>query len=109
MDSRLIFESSKTFLDKVEWTMGNHPDSEWHNLEINSTNHLHLIIEEFFITETLHVTVGRNDSFTVNKNEIYNKIKDYYCKADFLIWNENFKKVIQFNRIGVYRTGYARN
>ncbi len=107
MESRLIYESSKTFISKINWTRIDSTESEWQYFDLNKPELIADVFNKFFITDTLHVSVGRHDSYTDDKSLIYQKVKTLIGQTDFHIWNENFTKAIEINKIGVYRTGYA--
>ena len=107
MESRLIYESSKTFESKIKWTRKQNAESEWSFFDLTQPNIIEYLINDFFIADTLHVSLGRQDSYTLDKSEVYKKIKHLIGQTDFKIWNEDFTKTIELNKIGVYRTGYA--
>jgi hypothetical protein len=107
MDSRLIFESANTYTRKINWEKPEiNLDSEWVYIGTsNNLNAIEKIIKDFFITGELYVAYNRNDSFSTNKELIANKIQPLIGVADFSIWNWSFQKVIEINKIGVYRKG----
>lgn len=107
MDSRIIYESSKTFGPKIKWTRKGNSKSEWLYFDLQNPEIIENIINDFFITDTLHISLGRHDSYTEDKNVVFSKIKPLIGKTDFKIWNEPFTKAIEVSTIGVYRTGYA--
>ena len=108
MDSRLIYESSKTYIQNVTWTKPSGVDSEW--LHIGTGDNIaavEKIIRDYFITDDLYVAINRQESFEINKEFIAERIRPLIGKEDFSIWNWTFQKVIEFNKIGVYRTGIS--
>ena len=107
MDSRIIFESAKTYIRSVNWMKPKiDAESEWiHISNNNDVTTIECIIQDYFITDHLYVAVKRNDSFESDKKSIIHKIQPLLGKADFTIWNRSFQKVIEFNKIGVYRKG----
>jgi hypothetical protein len=107
MDSRLIFESSKTYGAKIKWTRDTNADSEWLYFDLDNPDILEYLINTYFIVDTLHVALGRHNSFTADKTETFKKVKQLIGQTDFNVWNENFTKTIEVNKIGVFRTGYA--
>ena len=112
MDTRLIFESHKTFKPKINWTEANNTESEWTTFDLTREEliqHLYKVITDFFIADTLHVAIDRNNSFTIDKQNILEKIRALLNVSDFNIWNEQFTKTMEFNKIGVYRTGIISN
>lgn len=106
MDSRTIYESNKTYLRNVTWKKPKDSDSEWRYVETKDTiDNLTKIISDFFITERLCIAVGRQDSFETEKACITEKIQSLIGNMDFSVWDDPFQNVIEFNKIGVYRTG----
>jgi hypothetical protein len=112
MDSRNIFESNKTFINKVQWDKtGIDPKSEYFTYDLNNEKSmldLNKVIEQFFISDVIHVSTVRKESFSTQKTELLEKIINLFGKEDFSIWNENFKKVIEFRKMGVYRKGIIK-
>lgn len=109
MDSRLIYEANKTYHNKIEWLMpSNKSESEWIYInfeEINSENFIQEIAESFLKSEILFVSLTRNESFQTEKTNIIAKIKEYLGIQDFSIWNQEFSKVLEFNKMGIFRKG----
>jgi hypothetical protein len=104
MDSRIIYESNKTYNNKIEWLMPTiRSESEW--IYLNNENSIQEIIESYFDSEILFVSFTRNESFQTEKTNILGKIKEYLKAQNFSIWNKEFSKVLQFNKIGIYRKG----
>ena len=104
MDSRIIYESNKTYHYKIEWlmpTIGS--ESEW--IYLNNENSIQEMIESYFDSEILFVSFTRNESFQTEKTNILGKIKEYLKTQNFSIWNKEFSKVLEFNKIGIYRKG----
>lgn len=111
MDSRLIFESARTHLRNVNWSKPiDSLDSEWIVLDSkNNFEPVFTVIENFFITDQLYIALSRNASFESDKNKMVNDLLPLIAKEDFSIWNLTFQKVIEFNKIGVYRKGINNN
>ncbi len=107
MDSRIIFESAKTYIQTVTWIKPKiDKESEWIHIGINNNVvTIENIIEDYFITDELYVGLTRNESFESNKETITDKIQPLIGITDFTIWDWSFQKVIEFNKIGVYRKG----
>jgi len=49
----------------------------------------------------------RNDSYESPKETLFDSISDKVGVIDFSVSSENFSKVIEFNKIGVFRKGTA--
>lgn len=106
MTSRLIYEASKHSKGNVEWIK--HSDSEWLYcgvVEDFKGNLLSDHINNHLQDETLYVSINRNESFKIKKNETLAVISEIIGTKDFFIWTSTFKNVIEFNRIGVFRKG----
>lgn len=106
MESRLIYESNKTYLNKVIWNFSKH-ESEWNFIGHESIDEeeIRKIIEQNFSEDNLYFVLNRNDSIELNKTEIPKKILDIFRDENFTIWNFTFQKVIEFNKNGVFRIG----
>jgi hypothetical protein len=107
VDSRIIYESAKTYIQKITWSKpSNNADSEWVFIDTeDNIDNITKIIQDFFITEQLYIALNRHQSFVTDNEIIGDKITPLIGKTDFSIWNSSFEKVIQFNKIGVYRKG----
>jgi hypothetical protein len=109
MESRLIYESDKTYLSKIKWIEPNKEfKSEWSylNPEKLTDNDLEKIFDSEFNFEKFFFVTSRDQSKEVQKSEVLLEIKTLYGKTNFRIWNENFKKVVEFHN-EVYRKGKA--
>ncbi len=103
MNSRLIYECSKTCIHNINWIFPeNSKVSEWRCFEIDDISK---IIQDFFITNKLYVAINRNKSFESELTDIVDKIKRLIGEVDFCIWDLSFQKVIEFHKINVYRKG----
>jgi hypothetical protein len=95
MDSRLIFETDKTFKNKIEWVKSSKStESEWVYL-----------ITEYLESDILYIVHSRRDSLEIKKENIISEIQPYLGNSDFNIWNKDFNKLIEFNKINIYRKG----
>ena len=107
MDSRIIYESAKTYIKNVTWTKPlNSVDTEWEYIDTtNNIENITKTIQDFLITDQLFIALSRHESFETDKELIADKIRPLIGKTDFSIWNFSFQKVIEFNKIGVFRKG----
>ena len=104
MDSKNIYISSQTYLRKVVW-LSNDLNSEWTYIG-NNILQLKLLVENLFdVEQTLYLVTNRHNSKQADKLKILENAKEFIEKEGFLIWNLSFKKVIQVNKIGVYKIG----
>lgn len=108
MDSKNIYISSQVFSRKTLWLRNHSADSEWFFIG-SDTSKLNVIIDSFFAEEqALYLVTDRHNSKQLSKSETLENAKDLLEKTQFSIWDFNFKKVIEFNKIGVYRIGEQR-
>lgn len=109
MDSRLIFEANKTYQYKIVWTkLIPDSDSEWitYNIEDSkSRENIKEIIELIFKSDILYVSIDRKNSFSSDKETIFDRIKNHLQKEIFFVWSSDFKVVMEFNKIGIFRFG----
>lgn len=108
MEPRLIFEANKTYQYKISWNKPEHLDSEWIAFKTDEPQAVVELIEHivnYLDSQVLHVSIGRHDSETLDQPNIRTFIEPLLNEQDFAIWDEHFKKVIDFNKIGVYRLG----
>ena len=109
MESRIIYESDKTYLSRIIWTKPKvDSESEWCYLNPESLTEkdTEKILAENFDGEKVYLVTNRNESVEVNKAEVFSKIKSLYGKSDFRIWNKEFESVVEF-KTEVYRKGKA--
>ena len=57
----------------------------------------------------LYLIIDRHNSTQLSKLEMLENANNLLEKAEFLIWNLSFKKVITFSQIGVYRIGEQKS
>ena len=109
MESRLIYESDKTYLSKVDWIEPKKDsESEWSylNPETVTENDIEKIFNSEFNFKKFYFITSREESKEVQQSEVNTEIKALYGKTKFRIWNENFESVIEFHN-EVYRKGKA--
>jgi hypothetical protein len=105
MESRLIFESDKTYIRNVNWIKQS-SESEWiyYNAKKIGNNFIKKIVREILSGESFYVIVDKNESGEFYEQNISEKIKPLFGKTEFKIWDKNFKNVMEF-KIEVYRIG----
>ncbi|MFD2890411.1 hypothetical protein ACFS5J_00065 [Flavobacterium chuncheonense] len=107
MESRLIYESDKTYLNKIQWIIAkNNTESEWCylNPKTLNENHIEAIIISKLPGKKFYFVTNRKESLELNKAQLVSKIKSLYGKTEFKIWDENFRNVIEF-KLEIYREG----
>jgi hypothetical protein len=104
VDSKNIFISSQTFLKNIQWQKTD-PESEWIYIG-NDAQEIKLLFDNIFSKEQLlYLVTDRHQSRQGNKMSILEQAKAYILANDFLVWDIHFSKVIEYNKIGVYRVG----
>ncbi|WP_291133265.1 hypothetical protein [Flavobacterium sp. UBA7682] len=107
MESRIIYESDKTYLNGIHWIKPK-IDSQTEWLYLNPENiaekDFEKIFDSNFNCEKLYFVINRSESKEVNQSEAYTEIKLLYGQIKFRVWNENFESVVEFDN-EVYRKG----
>jgi hypothetical protein len=106
MDSRLIYNKSEKLKLKVDWIKPT--DTEWIYCGAASEVKWNVVAEElnsFFEGDAFYVVTTRTNSFQANKDDLISSIQNLVGKKNFLVWNVDFYKAIEFNLIGVFRKG----
>ena len=110
MDSRTLHKASEFLRHKVTWQKED--GQEWvyfgTDEEMDAAK-VKACIQEYFDDQKLHLVHGRTDSETVFKQQLESRFSELLGKADFLIWNTELTKVMEFNKIGVLRKGAVPN
>ncbi len=106
MDSRLLHKTSEFLRHKVTWEK--HEGQEWVHFgtdeEIDFTK-VKDFIQQYLDVQKLHLVHERTDSKTVSIKQLASRLSELLGKSDFLVWNNELTKVIEFNKIGVLRRG----
>jgi hypothetical protein len=106
MDSRLIHKTSEKLKFKVDWIKPS--ETEWIYCGEAGEVNWDIVAKElynFFDDDIFHVATTRTNSFTIDKEELLSSINDLVGRKNFFMWNEEFKKMVEFNHIGVFRKG----
>lgn len=109
LDSRLIYKSNNTYINKVMWTRPTEStDSEW--IYIGLAEELKKIVvfkilDEHFADNGLYLSHSRGDSCQTTLTAFKTNIEQYVGTWDFTLWDLTFTQVIQFNKIGILRKG----
>lgn len=107
MESRIIYESDKTYLNGINWQKPeNNSESEWQYLNPESLTEkdLERVFNASFVSENVYVVTNRNESREINKSNLFSEIKSLFGKMEFRVWNEDFENVVEF-KLEVYRKG----
>jgi hypothetical protein len=109
MESSLIYSASRSLKHKVNWIKVS-AETEWIYFGAQDEANKPIVVKsinEYFPDSTLYIALGRKDSRQADKCEIGEAIDNILGIQDFLIWEMGFKKVVEFNHIGVMRRGYV--
>ena len=91
---------------KVNWNkLG---DSEWIHFGTGVEIDKRIIMREVnkhFNSSSFYLAMQRNDSVQLERESLENEILLLLDKKDFLIWNIDFTKAIEFNHCGILRCG----
>ncbi len=82
--------------------------SEWVYCRIGNDTKEDVIdkaLNEYFQDSMLYFVSTRKESSQINKQDIIERIKKELGQNELVIWDINFKRVIEFNKIGVMRIG----
>jgi len=111
MESRLIYEANKKAIGKVDWVP--QTGSEWAYCGVKDDFRYEYIeseFNEFFDQDVFYFATTRKDSFESAKPDLMKHVEEMIGVSGFCIWDEDFKKVIEFNTIGTFRKGaYDKN
>ncbi len=109
MESRLIYESSRIYFNKIIWTRPtDKSDTEWVYFGSGDEIDIELIlksINQCLTTNDVFLVLSKKDSIKVDRNEIKAKIVGLFNIIDFLLWDTNFNNIIEVSKIGVFRLG----
>lgn len=111
MESRLIYKVSRHCLQNIEWLNATVENGAWvyigNGYEIRKEFILSSI-SEYFADEILYISWTRNGSKEIPKETIETAIENMLGVDNFSIWDINFKKVIEFDKMGVMRLGKVK-
>lgn len=106
MDSRLLHKSTAFLKGKVKWDGDSH--SQWKSIGQGLERDFKVIVNvifEHFGEQDLYLVRARTNSEKVLTSELMSKIKSIVGVEDFMLWSPDMTMAIEFNKIGVLRTG----
>ncbi len=109
MESRIIYESDKTYLNRIHWTkLENNSESEWQYLNPESLTErdTERIFDTSFAGETVYLVTNRTESKEISKTNLFAEVNSLFGKMEFRVWNKDFENVAEF-KLEVYRKGKA--
>lgn len=107
METRIIYESDKTYFEKVCWIKDEYNSgSEWRYLNPESLTEKDVeeIFNSSFTGGKIYLITSRKNSKEIYKINLFSEIKSLYGKTEFRVWNENFENFVEF-KLEVYRKG----
>ena len=106
MNSRELYKAVEHLNTTITWSL------EWIHFGADSEIDFELIkrtIHEFFGPEDIYLVHERTNSRKIQPSLTIDDIQDLLGTANFQLWNLELTKAIEFNRIGVMRTGRKRD
>ena len=112
MDSHLIYTVSDSKKNKIVWDKVT-PESEWIYI-FNANNEISekLVIDNInchFINDLLFIVSTRQLSKQISKKGINKEIIQLLVDQNILIWDADFVKAMEFNKIGTMRCGKLKS
>lgn len=101
MESNLIYTTSCHMRTIANW-------GEWIYCGIGADIKEDVItnaINEYFQDSILYFVSDRKESGEIDKQNILERIRRELGQKEIFLWDVNFKKAINFNKIGVMRSG----
>jgi hypothetical protein len=106
MDAKLIFIKAEHLISKTD--LDNQPSGGWLYCGRSGDLNVELLsdcLERHFHGETVYFVTSRHDSRIESKEGILSLIAATIDEQDFALWSEEFDRVMQFQKIGVFRFG----
>lgn len=106
LDSRLLHKTVSHLIQSVTWLDGPLIDWKYHGLD-NDLNfeRIRSAIDNHLKSSQIYLVYNRTDSSAYNRNELESHLNGIIGCNDFTLWNIELTRVIEFNKIGVYRLG----
>jgi hypothetical protein len=105
-DARLIYERSRHLASNVDWYK--HSANKWVYCGIGDELQHEIITNDIYTFlggDIFYVAATRNDSCIVTVESVLSTVFRKIGSTDFMVWSSRFNKVIEFNKIGVFRKG----
>lgn len=62
-------------------------------------------VEQHLRTDTLLLDLGRHQSRPIGRKEFISEFSGMIAISGLILWDDQFRRVVEFGRIGVLRTG----
>jgi hypothetical protein len=105
MNSKLIFAASDKMKYKVHWPKVT-TETEWIYFGVDTEINKDIVSKSViahFSDSPVYIAVTRKTSFETDMLNVLNSIESILVVSNFIIWDKNFSKAIEFNKIGVLR------
>lgn len=113
MNSYLIFQINKTLIPKVEWIkLSSEGESEWQFISVEKgikTKVFEEIVKNHLTTDFFIFSLSRKSSSRISYSELIDRILLEYETQNFIIWDDSFQNILEFNNVGIYRYGTYNN
>jgi hypothetical protein len=108
LDSKSIYAASDSLKHNVNWLRVS-DETEWIYFgagdDVNQDVALQKVTE-YFPDSIVAVAIDRKSSIMVPTNDLHRFLSGILGIKTFLIWDQTFKRVMEFSSIGVMRQGY---
>jgi hypothetical protein len=107
MDSKNIYITSDTYLRMVSWEKQG--EEEWIYLGVGKDFELDKasqLVRSTLKTEEIYIVTDRKNSRVLLVEDIIKGIEMELNASSFVLWDSSFRRVVEFNRIGVARKGH---
>jgi hypothetical protein len=106
LESRLLHKTVSRLRENVNWQDGPLIDWKYHGLEDElNFNLIHITIDKHLHSNHIYLIENRTNSKVYNRQELDEKLIEIIGKVDFSLWNLELTRIIEFNKIGVFRVG----
>ena len=107
MEPALIYAASGRLKNRVNWAKVS-PDTEW--IYFGAENDVKEEIAFQEISQYFHglpvmIAIDRTNSATIKADDVQRFLNRILGFKDFHIWDQSFRRIMEFSRIGVLRKG----
>ena len=105
MESHQLYSASSHMKNRANWC-------EWIYCGIGDDikdDIIYKAVNAYFPDSKIYFVSTRKESSQVNKQNVLERIKKGLGEYELFLWDANFKRVIEFNKIGVMRYGLIPN
>lgn len=109
MDSRLLYSATETLKNKLIWIPID--GEEWQHFGTDLREPYSVIkeyIEKHLGLKNIYIVTNRTESRQLINEEIEKVINNIAGKENFILWDIDLTKSIEFNKIGILRQGIIK-